>query len=44
VLEEIKPLALLTKYSKWQGKLLAKVKVGEDFAKTQGWGWRVFSY
>lgn len=44
VLEEIKPLALLTNYSQWQAKLLAKVKVGEDFAKTQGWIWRVFSY
>lgn len=44
ILEEIKPLPLLRNPSKWQGKLLAKVRAGEDFAKVQGWGWRIFSY
>ena len=44
VLEEIKPLSLLVKPHKGQAKLLAKVQAGAEYAATQGWGWRIFSY
>ena len=44
VLEEIKPLSLLVAAHKGQAKLLAKVAAGSNFAASQGWAWRVFSY
>ena len=44
VLEEIKPLMLLERPHKGQARLLAKVQAGKDYAASQGWGWRVFSY
>lgn len=35
---------VLNKEHKGQAKLLAKARVGEEFAKSQGWAWRIFSY
>lgn len=44
MLEEIKPIKLLTRPHKGQAKLLAKMEAGRLHAEEQGWGWRVFSY
>jgi len=44
VLEEIKPLALLTRPHKGREKLLAKMNAGQAHADQQGWDWRITHY